>query len=339
MPHFATIKYYIYFVLCFTQAFAACVLVTGGAGFIGSHVVHKLHQAGYNTVVIDDLSTGNRKAVREGVFIRGDIGDKKLLDRIFQTYPIDAVMHFAAFSNIGQSVSRPLAYYMNNVGKTLTLLSSMQKHHVKRFIFSSSASVYGNASEQIIDEQMPTCPISPYGRSKLVIETVLKDLDASDQMRFVALRYFNAGGGDPLGKIKSYQKNDPHLIAVILKQRAIKIFGTDYETPDGTCIRDYTHIDDLADAHILAMERLLKGGVSRIYNLGSEQGYSVREVIEAVEKVISQKITVTEGARRAGDPPYLVADSSLIRDELGWTPKYSLEDIIRHAWIAKGSNQ
>lgn len=320
--------------------FAKCVLVTGGAGFIGSIVNQKLYENGYETIVLDNLSRGSQDAVRHGKFIKGDISDKHLLDQIFSSYPIDAVMHFAAFLDVGESMSDPLKYYGNNVASTIHLLEAMHEHHINVFIFSSSATIFGLPDCDAIDEKQPYHPINPYGESKLMVETILRDLSRAYGLRFCALRYFNAAGGDPHGLIKNHKTKESNLIPVLLRSlkkpnESLTIFGTDYPTKDGTCIRDYIHVDDLASAHILAMEKLCAGGPSCCYNLGNHKGYSVREVITAAEGVTHQKVNVIEGERRAGDPPFVIADSAKAKEELGWNPQYpSLEMMIEHAWKA-----
>lgn len=316
------------------------ILVVGGAGFIGSHINEMLHRQGYQTIVLDNLSLGCQAAADHGIFVKGDIADADLLDRLFTQYKIDAVMHFAAFKDVGESVKEPLKYYQNNVSNTLTLLSAMIRHEVKVFIFSSSASIYGMPQENILTEHHPCHPINPYGETKLIVENILKDFDKAYGLRSCSLRYFNAAGGDPEGKIKNCFSKDSNLIPIILRtignpERSVTIFGTDYPTPDGTCIRDYIHIEDLGTAHIAAMNHLLNGAPSSCYNLGSGRGFSVREVIAAVEKVTGQKINVKEGPPRPGDPPILVASNRKALEELGWKPAYpSLEVIIEHAWKA-----
>ncbi|CCB86239.1 UDP-glucose 4-epimerase [Parachlamydia acanthamoebae UV-7] len=317
------------------------VLVVGGAGYIGSHVNEMLHEQGYETVVLDNLSQGNRRAVEKGVFIEGDISDAALLDHIFQTYPIEVVMHFAAFKNVGESVSNPLKYYNNNVSATVTLLEGMLRNHVNLFIFSSSAAIFGMPQEDLVTETHPCQPINPYGQSKLMVEKILEDLgQVGNGFKYCALRYFNAAGGDPRGKLKSYQTKESNLIPVVLKsllhpEGSVTIFGTDYPTQDGTCIRDYIHIEDLGSAHILAMEKLLAGAQSSCYNLGNGRGFSVRQVIDMAEKVTGMQVNVVEGERRAGDPPYLIASSAKAKQELNWHPNHgSLEEIVRDTWNA-----
>ncbi len=319
---------------------STCVLVVGGAGYIGSRVNEVLYQNGYETIILDNLSEGNLKAVEHGTFILGDLGDSTVLDKIFTTYQVDAVMHFAAFLDVGESVKDPLKYYINNVAATLNLLKSMQKHGVNTFIFSSTAAIFGMPEEDSIKENHPCHPINPYGRSKLMIETVLQDLSAAGNFKYCCLRYFNAAGGDPEGIRKNYKKSQSNLIPVVLRsvkepRGKITIFGTDYETIDGTGVRDYIHIDDLASAHIAAMKRLLNGGDSTCYNLGNGKGFTVKEVIAAAEKVTGLPVTVIEGPRRLGDPAISVADATKAQNELHWTPRYSsLEEMISHSWQA-----
>ena len=316
------------------------ILITGGAGFIGSHVNKILQQSGYKTLVLDNLSRGNSLTLPNTHFINGDIADTYLLNLIFTTNPISAVMHFAAFIDVGESVANPELYYHNNVSKTITLLNSLVEHHVKSFIFSSSASIYGIPQSPTIAEDHVSQPINPYGESKWTVEKILGEYDQKHGLKSCCLRYFNAAGGDPEGVIKHYQPQVTNLIPIILKQlksgqQTVSIFGTDYPTHDGTCIRDYIHIDDLASAHLLGMEQLEKFGQSCQYNLGNGQGYSVKEVIQAVELVTGKKIEIINCQRRAGDPPILVANATKARMELNWQPKYlALETMIAHAWKA-----
>lgn len=316
------------------------ILVTGGAGFIGSYVNKLLHQAGYETIILDNLSTGSRSVVRQGTFVEGNCGDVEVLKSLFSQYPIDAVMHFAALIDVGESISKPALYYENNVAGTLNLLKMMNQFDVKKLIFSSSAAVYGNPQQELpIKETDPCLPINPYGESKLMVEKILRDCDRAYQLKSCSLRYFNAAGGDPDGEIKFEKKHISNLIPLIL--RGIKssvpltIYGTDYPTKDGTCIRDYIHIHDLATAHLLALEKLFQGGKTDCFNLGNGSGFSVREVIAAAEKVTGIQVQVIEGARRPGDPPLLIADSQKAQRDLNWKTRYpDLETIIAHAWQA-----
>jgi UDP-glucose 4-epimerase len=317
---------------------APCVLVVGGAGYIGSHVNEMLARRGYQTIVLDDLSTGYRKNVIHGVFVEGSLEDKSLLDRLFKDYAIDAVMHFAASSDVRESVLDPLKYYTNNVSNALNLLEVMKMHGVKAFIFSSSCCVFGKAEGPLSEGHLRD-PINPYGRSKLMIEWILEDLDRTCGLRYCTLRYFNAAGGDPRKVIKQRSVKDPHLIPTILRgllndNGSVTIHGISYSTPDGTCIRDYVHVEDLGEAHIAAMESLLKGGPSRCYNLGNGKGTSVKEVITAVERVTGKSIQITEGPPRPGDAEILIADIRNARAGLHWEPKYSIEAMIEHAWNA-----
>lgn len=314
------------------------VLVVGGAGFIGSYVNKMLHRAGYKTVVLDNLSSGKRESVRYGTFIEGDTGNRQTLDALFTRYRIDAVMHFAAFIDVGESVSDPIKYYENNVVSTLTLLKAMVKHNVKKFIFSSSAAVFGIPEILPIPENHPCRPINPYGETKRVVETILQNFDSAYDLKFCSFRYFNAAGGDPEGEIGNYQTGSTNLIPRIVRSLqtengSVTIFGTKYPTRDGTCIRDYVHIHDLGTAHIKGLERLFSGKTSSYFNLGNGQGYTVHEIIRTVESVTGRKVNVIIGPPRAGDPPRLVADASKAIEELGWQPQFSSpEIIIRHAW-------
>ena len=314
------------------------ILVVGGAGYIGAHMVRQLVNARYDVVVLDNLSTGSRKLVQGGEFIQGNLGDSDLLDRLFADHAFDAVMHFAAFSQVGESMHQPLLYYRNNLAETVALLDAMVRHDVKRFIFSSTAAVYGEPVAIPIAEDHPCAPTNPYGNTKLAVERMLADCDAAYGLKYTALRYFNAAGADESGEIGELHDPETHLIPIVLRAADgqidhIQVFGTDYPTTDGTCIRDYVHVNDLAQAHLLALDALLEGGDSAIYNLGSSSGYSVREVIGKAEAVTGKKIPVVEAPRRPGDPAVLVASSEKIKRQLGWTPAYdNLEKIIQTAW-------
>lgn len=315
------------------------VLVVGGAGFIGSHVNKRLHREGYSTVVVDNLSRGHRNAVPYGTFLEGDLADGAFLDSLFRNYPIEAVMHFAAHIDVGESVRHPAQYYHNNVSNTLNLLTAMVRHHVKTMIFSSSAAVYGHPEAGLITEEHPCHPINPYGSSKWMIEKMLSDFDPAYGIKSCSLRYFNAAGGDPEGEIKNYQEQTPHLIPRLLlsqrkERREVTLYGTDYPTADGTCIRDYVHVEDLAAAHVAALRKLFSDRLSTHYNLGSGRGYSVREVIRAVEEIVGEGISVIEGERRLGDPAILLADFTKAQRELGWHPRFSLHEMIGDAWNA-----
>ncbi|MFH1146567.1 MAG: UDP-glucose 4-epimerase GalE [Pseudomonadota bacterium] len=314
------------------------ILVVGGAGYIGSHMVKELLSCGREVIVLDNLSTGHRELVTGGTLVQGDLGDEAVLHGIFSRYPIDAVMHFAAYSLVGESVADPLKYYENNVAKTAGLLKAMLAHGTKRFIFSSSAAVYGEPDEVPVTEDCPTRPTNPYGMTKLTVEQMLTECDRAYGLRFVSLRYFNAAGADPSGCIGEDHNPESHLIPLILKAAKgeaphICIFGTDYGTPDGTCLRDYIHVNDLVEAHLLSMRDLAEGTPSRVYNLGNSRGYSVREVIETARRVTGRSIPVIEGPRRAGDPEVLIASSDKIKKELGWAPRFQeLETIMETAW-------
>jgi len=315
------------------------ILVVGGAGYIGSHMVIDLLQAGYEVVVLDNLSRGHRDLLVGGIFIEGDLGDTKLLDSIFSQHQIAAVMHFAAYSLVGESVSKPLDYYRNNVAKTVELLAAMGRHRVRYFIFSSTAAVYGEPrAMEPLCEDSPCLPTNPYGATKLAVERMLVDNAATGDFRHVSLRYFNAAGADPAGRVGERHHPETHLIPLVLQvatgeRQAIQIYGTDYPTQDGTCIRDYVHVCDLTLAHLLALEYLLRGGSSAVYNLGNNKGYSVREVVETARRITMHPIPAVEADRRPGDPAFLVADSGRIRRELGWQPRHErLDAIIETAW-------
>jgi len=316
----------------------ATFLVVGGAGYIGSHVVKILLEEGYEVVVLDNLSRGNRAALLGGEFIQGDLGDYALLCQIFSSRKIDCVMHFAAFCLVGESVQHPLIYYNNNTAKTNKLLMAMKDNGVNRFIFSSTAAIYGEPKNVPILETDPMRPINPYGRSKLFIEKILEDCDTTYKLKYISLRYFNAAGADEEAKIGEDHSPETHLIPLVLQvaleQRdCIEIYGTDWDTPDGTCIRDYIHVSDLAKAHILAAQRQMDGKGSEVYNLGSQTGYSVWEIISIARKVTGHPIPTKEVGRRPGDPARLVASSAKIRAELGWAPRFEdPEKIIATAW-------
>ena len=315
------------------------ILVTGGAGYIGSHTALELIKAGHDVVIVDSLVTGYRKAIPEKArFYEGDIRDFAFLDELFKKEKIDAIVHFAAFSLVGESVVNPLKYYENNIYGTKILLDAMVANNVKKIVFSSTAATYGEPENIPILESDRTCPTNPYGETKLAMEKMFKWTSEAHGMNFVSLRYFNACGADECGNIGEAHNPESHLIPLILqvpngKREAISIYGTDYDTPDGTCIRDYIHVTDLAQAHILAVEYLLNGGASDIFNLGNGVGYSVREVIETARKVTGHPIPAVETPRRAGDPARLVASSKKAKRVLGWKPVHdSLEEIISSAW-------
>lgn len=314
------------------------ILVVGGAGYIGSHMVKRLAQEGCSVVTLDNLSGGFRDAVLGGEFIHGDIADRSLLDQIFVSRKFDAVMHFASFIQVGESMREPIKYYQNNVTNTLNLLNAMQTFGVKNFIFSSTAAIFGEPEYTPIDERHAKRPINPYGRTKLMVEQALADYDQAYGLKSVCLRYFNAAGADPDGQLGERHDPETHLIPLVLqaasqRRRHISVFGRDYDTPDGTCVRDYIHISDLCDAHWLAVSSLMDGAASQAYNLGNGNGFSVQEVIDVARRVTGRSIAVVDGPRREGDPARLVADAALARKCLGWVPRFAdLETIIRHAW-------
>ncbi|MGD9009777.1 MAG: UDP-glucose 4-epimerase GalE [Desulfobacteraceae bacterium] len=313
------------------------ILVVGGAGYIGSHMVKELIDHHYDVLILDNLSTGHQRLVTGGRFVQGDLSDTTLLNRMFSENRIDAVMHFAAFSLVGESVQLPLKYYRNNVAGTIELIEAMIRHDVLRFVFSSTAAVYGEPDKTPIVETHPCRPTNPYGASKLSVERLLADCDSAYGLKSICLRYFNAAGADVSGQIGEMHNPETHLIPLVLKaaltKTPIKIFGTDYETPDGTCLRDYVHVTDLAQAHMLALDALMDGGASEVYNLGNSVGYSVRQVIDVAGKVTGKKIDLVEENRRPGDPAILVADGSKIKERLKWQPRYEqLETIIQTAW-------
>ncbi len=313
------------------------ILVTGGAGYIGSHVVKELQRQGYEPVVYDHLQSGHREAVRGVRLVEGDLADRESLRRTLQSHSISAVMHFAADCLVGESVQNPLKYFNNNVKNSLELIEAMNDMGVRRIVFSSSAAVYGEPEAIPIPEDHPCAPTNPYGETKLIFERVLEALGKAGTVDFISLRYFNAAGADPDGELGEDHAPESHLIPIVLMAaltgKPVSIFGTDYDTPDGTCIRDYIHVTDLAQAHILGLRQLEQGRRSGIYNLGNGNGYSVREVIELAKRVTGRIIQTAEAVRRPGDPARLVASSEHIKKELGWVPKYpDLETIIETAW-------
>lgn len=314
------------------------VLVVGGAGYIGSHMALMLGQQGAQAIVLDDLSSGHADAVLSARLVQGSIEDTGLLDRLFTDESFDGVMHFASLIQVGESVQHPAKYYRNNVTHTLNLVDAMVRHRVKNFIFSSTAAIFGQPEYVPIDEAHPKQPINPYGRSKWMVEQVLQDYDAAYGLKSVCLRYFNAAGADPEARIGETHEPETHLIPLLLqvasgRRQSAQIFGQDYDTPDGTCIRDYIHVLDLAAVHSLALAHLTNGGASAAYNLGNGNGFSVRQVIDAVCQVTKKPVPVIDAARRAGDPARLVADATLARKHLGWTPQHpELSTIVSHAW-------
>lgn len=317
------------------------ILVTGGAGYIGSHSVLTLQNAGYEVIVLDNLVYGHQDLVENVLktkLIVGDTCDRALLRQIFADYNIDAVMHFAAYAYVGESVTKPAKYYQNNVVGTFTLLEAMVEAGVHNFVFSSTCATYGVPDSVPIKEEQPQNPINPYGATKLMVERILQDFSVAYDFRSVCLRYFNAAGADPGGKLGEDHNPETHLIPLVLQtalghRPSISIFGTDYDTPDGSCVRDYIHVLDIAQAHILALEYLLKDGKTDVFNLGNGNGFSVKQVIETARKITGREIPAELSDRRPGDPPALVGSGAKAQKILGWQPQYSnLEDIITHAW-------
>jgi UDP-glucose 4-epimerase len=315
----------------------ASILVTGGAGYIGSHVVLQLRARGERVVVLDDLSRGFRQAVFDTPLVVGQVGDRETVLRVLQEHGVDTVMHFAAFTIVPESVSEPLKYYGNNTCSTRSLLQSCQEAGVKHFVFSSTAAVYGIPADGMAAENTPTAPINPYGTSKLMSEWMLRDVSAASGLRHVALRYFNVAGSDSQCRVGQATPKATLLVkvaceAAVGKRERVSVFGTDYPTPDGTGVRDYIHVEDLATAHLNALDYLRGDGASTILNVGYGHGYSVREVLQSVERVAGTRLRVVEEPRRAGDPPSLVARADRIRQELGWQPRLDdLDTIVRHA--------
>jgi UDP-glucose 4-epimerase len=314
------------------------ILVTGGAGYIGSHMVRMLAELNHAVVTLDDLSSGFRDAVLYGEFVKGSLHDTFALSALFGAHKFDAVVHFAGSIVVGESVREPAKYYQNNLVGSLNLFDAMHKHGVKNLVFSSTAAIFGTPKYVPIDEVHPQAPINPYGMTKWVTEQILRDFDVAYGLRSVALRYFNAAGASPDAVLGERHDPETHLVPLALRAATgeipeLTVFGTDYDTPDGTCIRDYIHIVDLCDAHMLALRHLAKGGESRAYNLGNGQGYSVKEVIQVAERISNKTIPVKYGPRRAGDPARLVANADKIQQDWGWSPRFAkLEQIIEHAW-------
>jgi UDP-arabinose 4-epimerase len=314
------------------------VLVTGGAGYIGSHACKALARAGYLPVTYDNLVYGHERAVKWGPLERGDILDRARLDQVIALYKPRAVMHFAAFAYVGESMSDPGKYYRNNVAGALTLLEAVRDGGVGRFVFSSTCATYGIPDQLPIREETPQIPINPYGASKLFVERMLADFNKAHALRSIALRYFNAAGADPDNEIGEDHDPETHLIPLVLdaasgRRPNVAIFGTDYETPDGSCVRDYIHVTDLADAHVKALQVLDSGASTGVYNLGNGHGFSVREVIDAVERITGLEVPMVLGDRRAGDPAALVSDALKASEYLGWRPRITeLEEIVRTAW-------
>ncbi|WP_226825018.1 UDP-glucose 4-epimerase GalE [Acidithiobacillus ferriphilus] len=322
----------------FLRVEAMRILVVGGAGYIGSHMVKRLARDGHEVVVLDNLSTGHREAARFGEMVEGDLGDSALLDRLLGQRPFAAVMHFGAYSQVGESSQEPAAYYRNNAAYTLNLLDAMRAHAVHLLVFSSTAAVFGEPTYIPIDESHPLHPLNPYGRSKRMVEEILADYEQAYGLHWAALRYFNAAGADPEGDLGEQHEPETHLIPIVLqvasgRRSELQVFGDDYDTPDGTCIRDYVHVTDLCDAHALALDYLCSGRPSRAWNLGTEAGFSVREVVDAARRVTGREIPLRMMPRRPGDPARLVADSAAARRDLGWRPQFpDLETMISHAW-------
>ena len=313
------------------------ILVIGGAGYIGSHTARQLAAAGYRPVILDNLSKGHRQAAAGFDFELGDFTDKACLERVLQKYNFAAVMHFAACTEVDRSVKDPAVFYQNNTAGVLALLNALTAHTIKRFVFSSSAAIFGEPKTDLINENHPKSPINPYGHSKLMVEQMLSDFDTAYGLKYAALRYFNASGSDESGEIGESHSPETHLIARLVqtaagKQKGFTIFGTDYPTSDGTCIRDFVHVNDLARAHVLALGKLLNEPASLCFNLGSGTGHSVAEVVETVKKVTGRNFDVQTAPRRAGDPARLVADNTKARKVLGWQPTYDLTRIIQTAW-------
>lgn len=313
-------------------------LIVGGAGYIGSHMVKHLAANGHRVIVLDDLSSGHADALLGGELVVHDFADRSFLDQLFQQHRFDGVFHFASQILVGESVSNPAKYYRANTFATLTLLEAMRDHGVNNFVFSSTAAVYGEPSYTPIDEAHPKVPVNPYGASKYMVEQMLADFGRAHGLKSVALRYFNAAGADPQARMGERHEPETHLIPLALQavlgvRPPLKLFGDDYDTPDGTCIRDYIHVDDLATAHLLAMGYLHAGGASTAFNLGNGSGYSVQQVIDTVEKVTGKAVPYEKAPRREGDPARLVADSTKARQVLGWQPaKPELEAIVQDAW-------
>jgi len=313
------------------------ILVTGGAGYIGSHAVKLFRERGHDIWVYDNLSMGHRGAVPPDRLVVGDLNDLHRLDQLLVEQRIDAVVHFAAWTYVGESVQQPAKYWQNNVVNALGLLDCVRRHQIQRFVFSSTAAIFGTPHNMPITEETPHLPINPYGQTKLTVERALHDFSQAYGIGYAALRYFNAAGAAPDGSIGEDHTPETHLIPLVLfaamgKRPQVEIFGTDYPTPDGTCVRDYIHVDDLALAHLLALEKLTPG-MELHYNLGIGHGYSVREVIRACEEVTGKMVPVKEGPRRAGDPAVLIASSERIQKELGWKPRYvELRGIVETAW-------
>ena len=314
------------------------ILICGGAGYIGSHINKLLARQGYETVVFDNLVFGHREAVQWGELVVGDLADREALRRVFAEHDIEAVFHLAAYAYVGESVMEPEKYYYNNVANTLNLLQVMRHHGCDKIIFSSTCATYGEPESVPITEDMPQHPINPYGASKLMVERIFRDYAAAYGLRFAVLRYFNAAGADPEGEIGESHDPETHIIPLVLDAASgmrpdIKVFGTDYDTPDGSCVRDYIHVADLASAHLLALHYLKQNGKGDFFNLGNSLGTSVLEIVESAKRVTGQNFNVTLAARRSGDPAKLVGSSNKARSVLGWEPQYAdIDKIMAHAW-------
>lgn len=314
------------------------ILVCGGAGYIGSHINKMLNQQGYETVVFDNLVYGHKEAVKWGELVIGDLADTDALKALFDRYEFDAVFHFAAYAYVGESVENPEKYYFNNVANTLNLLKAMKEHGVNKIIFSSTCATYGEPKRVPITEDMPQNPINPYGATKLMVERIFKDYNRAYGLQFVVLRYFNAAGADPDGEIGESHDPETHIIPLVLDAASglrpdVKVFGTDYDTSDGSCVRDYIHVTDLASAHLLALHHLEEGKPSDFFNLGNEKGTSVLEVVESARRVTGRDFTATIAPRRPGDPAKLVGSSRKAQEVLGWKPEYvDIDTIVSHAW-------
>lgn len=314
------------------------ILVTGGAGYIGSHACKALSKAGFTPIVYDNLVYGHPWAVKWGPLVVGDISDRTSLEDVIEKYKPEAVMHFAAYAYVGESVVDPAKYYRNNVAGTLTLLEAMRNHEIRKLVFSSTCATYGNPTVTPITEEQPQRPINPYGMSKLTVENILRDFDLAYGIRSISLRYFNAAGADPEGDIGESHDPETHLIPLLLdvaagKRESLTLYGMDHDTPDGTCIRDYIHVSDLADAHVMALKALCEGCETTAYNLSNGKGFSVREVIDEVSRVTGKFIKYENGPRRDGDPAVLIGDSTLIEEALGWRPKHpDLAKMVSTAW-------
>ncbi len=314
------------------------ILVCGGAGYIGSHINKELNKEGYETIVFDNLIYGHKEAVKWGTFVQGDLSDIEDIERAFSANKIDAVFHFAAFAYVGESVKEPEKYYYNNVSNTLNLLKVMREYGCNKIIFSSTCATYGEPEKVPITEDMPQHPINPYGATKLMVERIFKDYHEAYGLKFVVLRYFNAAGADPDGEIGESHDPETHIIPLVLdaaggQRSGIKVFGTDYDTPDGSCVRDYIHVTDLASAHLLALHHLENGGRSDFFNLGNARGTSVLDVIDSVRHVTGREFKVIQAERRAGDPAKLVGSPDKAVKVLGWKPRYvDIDTIVEHAW-------